>query len=189
MIKLKDLIEDINIPVKVGDTILVGKFKNKKMVIKDIGKDKHGMPTINGRKATTFRIHKIVNIFDDFEEEVKEEFGAPSGFLPSPSRKGINKNKTNKKSGYKEIDEVKQIKKVIGVFGGRFQPFHSGHLATYKWLKSRVDVAYVTTSNIKQPPRHPLNFKEKKQQINGVNKLSFSFLLSSFSLSLRHLRC
>ena len=50
--------EDINIPVNVGDTILVGKFKNKKMVIKDIGKDKHGMPTINGRKVVTFRTIK-----------------------------------------------------------------------------------------------------------------------------------
>ena len=57
--------EDINIPVDVGDTILVGRFKNKKMKIKNIGKDKHGMPTINGRKAATFRIHKTVNIFDE----------------------------------------------------------------------------------------------------------------------------
>ena len=48
----------ITIDVKIGDTILVGKFKNKKMVIKDIGVDDHGMPTINGRKATTFRIHR-----------------------------------------------------------------------------------------------------------------------------------
>ena len=58
IIKLKDLIEDITLPVKIGDTILVGKFKNKKMVVKSIGKDDHGMPTINGRKATTFRILK-----------------------------------------------------------------------------------------------------------------------------------
>ncbi len=29
----------ITIDVKKGDTILVGKFKNKKMVIKDIGVD------------------------------------------------------------------------------------------------------------------------------------------------------
>ncbi len=61
---VKPLTEDINIPVNVGDTILVGRFKNKKMKVKEIGKDKHGMPTINGRKATTFRIHKRVNIFD-----------------------------------------------------------------------------------------------------------------------------
>jgi len=58
LIKLKDLLEDITLPVKIGDTILVGRFKNKKMVVKSIGKDKHGMPTINGRKATTFRILK-----------------------------------------------------------------------------------------------------------------------------------
>ena len=75
---VEDLDEDINIPVKVGDTILVGKFKNKKMVIKDIGKDKHGKPTINGRKATTFRIHKTVNIFD--KEEVTEGVNDPGIF-------------------------------------------------------------------------------------------------------------
>jgi len=69
--KSDKVFEDINIPVKVGDTILVGKFKNKKMKIKDIGKDKHGMPTINGKKAATFRIHKTVNIFDT--EPVEED--------------------------------------------------------------------------------------------------------------------
>ena len=50
--------EDIEIPLKVGDTILTGRFKNKKTVVKSIRKDVHGMPTINGRQATTFRIPK-----------------------------------------------------------------------------------------------------------------------------------
>ena len=48
--------EDINIPIKIGDTILTGRFKNKKTIVKSIGKDEHGMPTINGRKVATFRI-------------------------------------------------------------------------------------------------------------------------------------
>ena len=48
--------EDINIPIKIGDTILTGRFKNKKTVVKSIDKDEHGMPTINGRKVVTFRI-------------------------------------------------------------------------------------------------------------------------------------
>tara|TARA_R100000951_G_scaffold113777_1_gene116529 strand:- start:665 stop:2110 length:1446 start_codon:yes stop_codon:yes gene_type:complete len=48
--------EDVNIPVKIGDTILTGRFKNKKTVVKSIDKDEHGMPTINGRKVVTFRI-------------------------------------------------------------------------------------------------------------------------------------
>ena len=72
-------------------------------------------------------------------------------------------------SGYKKVKEGKsKIKKVIGVFGGRFQPFHSGHLATYKWLAKRVDEAYITTSNIKKPPRHPMNFKEKVRHMVKV---------------------
>jgi hypothetical protein len=50
--------ENINLPVKVGDTILTGRFKNKKTVVKTIGKDEHGMPTINGRKVVNFRILK-----------------------------------------------------------------------------------------------------------------------------------
>ena len=48
-------IEDINVDVNPGDEVLMGKFKNKKVQVKDIGKDQHGMPTINGKQATTFR--------------------------------------------------------------------------------------------------------------------------------------
>ena len=66
------------------------------------------------------------------------------------------------------LKEEKNIKKVVGVFGGRFQPFHSGHLATYKWLKTQVDEAYITTSDIKKPPRHPMNFKEKVRHMVKV---------------------
>ena len=62
----------------------------------------------------------------------------------------------------REVKEQKEIKKVIGVYGGRFQPFHSAHhLKTYQWLKTKVDEAYITTSVIQKPPRHPMNFSEK----------------------------
>ncbi len=393
--------EDINIPVNVGDTILVGKFKNKKMVVKDIGVDDHGMPTINGRKATTFRMGKKVNIFD--KEEIKEGvndpgifkvvflaggpgsgktfvsrqlFGMPDsvnismsgmkmvnsdkelkhllnkyGFgtdldnmpdelfrqltdptykdysglrdyskelttqrmkqyrdgrlgmiidgtghkwkivrkqkqeleklgydtymifvdttlevaqkrnqerdrilppklledswkgvqknrgafkslfknnfieiqnnetlndkqiekkfgslarkyinvfmkrpiknkiakswikkqqilkkqgikefdIPSPSRKAVKKNKTNKMSGYKKVNEQKsKIKKVVGIYGGRFQPFGPHHKKTYEWLKKQVDEAYIVTSNLKSLPRHPMNFKEKVRHMTKM---------------------
>ena len=47
--------EDINVDIDKGDTVLMGKFKNKKVQVKDIGEDPHGMPTINGKQATTFR--------------------------------------------------------------------------------------------------------------------------------------
>ena len=57
--------EEIKLDVEIGDTILMGKFKNKKTVVKSIGKDEHGMPTINGKKVATFRIIKRVNIFNN----------------------------------------------------------------------------------------------------------------------------
>ena len=53
--------EDINVDVDKGDTVLMGKFKNKKVDIKDIGTDDHGMPTINGKQATTFRTVNEIN--------------------------------------------------------------------------------------------------------------------------------
>ena len=50
--------DDINIPVKKGDTILVGKWKNHPIRVKSFGKDDHDMPTVNGRKVVNFRIPK-----------------------------------------------------------------------------------------------------------------------------------
>ena len=70
--------------------------------------------------------------------------------------------------GGRGINEASEVKKTIAVYGGRFQPFHSGHMATYKWLKSKFDEVYITTSNIKQPPRHPLNFKEKAKHMSKM---------------------
>ena len=48
---LKECInEEIKLNVKIGDTLLMGKFKNKKVVVKSIGEDEWGMPTINGKQ-------------------------------------------------------------------------------------------------------------------------------------------
>jgi len=75
-LKLKSLKECINeeikINVKIGDTILMGRFKNKKVVVKTIGTDDWGMPTINGKKVATFRIPK--------KDTLKESSAGSSGF-------------------------------------------------------------------------------------------------------------
>ena len=48
------------IPVKVGDTILTGRFRNKPVKVKEIGVDEMGQPTINGNPILKFRIPKIM---------------------------------------------------------------------------------------------------------------------------------
>ena len=60
----------------------MGKFKNKKVVVKDFGKDDHGMPTINGKVATTFRLgDKGQNIFKKDEiTQIENELNLKPSF-------------------------------------------------------------------------------------------------------------
>jgi hypothetical protein len=53
---LKSFNEMIEVPIKVGDTILGGRFKNKKVVVKKIGKNKKGDITVNDKPLLKFRI-------------------------------------------------------------------------------------------------------------------------------------
>ena len=48
--------EDITIPINVGDTVLGGKFKNKRIVVKSIEKNEKGDITINGKPLLKFRL-------------------------------------------------------------------------------------------------------------------------------------
>jgi len=52
--------EAIDLDIEEGDIILTGRFKNKRTVVKQIGVDELGQPTINGMKALNFRIEKLM---------------------------------------------------------------------------------------------------------------------------------
>jgi hypothetical protein len=52
----KYISEMIKIDIKVGDVIMGGKFKNKKIVVKNIGKIDKGDITINGKPLLRFRL-------------------------------------------------------------------------------------------------------------------------------------
>ena len=58
--------EDIKIPISVGDTVLGGKFKNKRIVVKSIGKNEKGDITINGKPLLKYRT---------LDESTLNEFG------------------------------------------------------------------------------------------------------------------
>lgn len=48
-------IDGIYVPLKVGEIIYTGKFRNKKTTVKTIGVDEYGMPTVNGKRVMNFR--------------------------------------------------------------------------------------------------------------------------------------
>ena len=56
----KIIAEAIKLDLEVGDLILTGRFKNKRTVVKNISTDELGQPTINGMKALSFRIEKLM---------------------------------------------------------------------------------------------------------------------------------
>jgi hypothetical protein len=69
MIHIKKF-EDINIPINVGDTILGGRFKNKKTIVKKIGKNAKGDITVNGKPLLKYRLVK--ESIESFEEETND---------------------------------------------------------------------------------------------------------------------
>jgi hypothetical protein len=127
-LKLKSLKECINeeitLNVKVGDTLLMGKFKNKKVVVKNIGKDDWGMPTINGKKAVTFRIPKK----DDLKEMglgggAGVGLSLPGGYINgAPDTKDVKKN--SKKLNNKSMSGYESVKESLIMEGGAY-----GHMA------------------------------------------------------------
>ena len=270
--------ESPDLDIKVGDVILMGRFKNKKVKVKSITYNEKGDLLINGKPALKFRKYDKSKLLlpskkkdkdsvspdpdmrgvEDENPIKKEDFAAVAnalygGDIPSPSRKKVKKMKKKGHtsvpygSGYKKIDErykkavsgrkvhkhitgfnlpykgrkykeidfetrkidnktemvtlrilnpkklfgqevpvkfktlrmgpfmktdtskkvneQKGVKKVIAIYPGRFQPFGPHHKKVFDALKGKFDEVYIATSNIQRPPRHPMNFKEKKKHI------------------------
>lgn len=60
----------MNLDINIGDTILTGRFKNKRVVVKEFGVDSKGQPTINGRPILKFRIEKLIPPKDSTVTEI-----------------------------------------------------------------------------------------------------------------------
>ncbi len=109
---LKEYInEEIKLNVKVGDTLLMGKFKNKKVIVKSIGEDEWGMPTINGKKAVTFRIPKKENLKEAASNAGFSGTAEPdTSFVADRQKRILNKEKPEnwyKQGGYTQLDKPK----------------------------------------------------------------------------------
>jgi len=53
-----EYLQELQLDLSVGDIVLGGKWKNKRMVVKSIDKDELGQPTVNGKSLLTMRIEK-----------------------------------------------------------------------------------------------------------------------------------
>ena len=48
----------LTLDIEIGDILLGGRYKNKRIIVKEIGVDDLGQPTINGSPILKFRIEK-----------------------------------------------------------------------------------------------------------------------------------
>ncbi len=69
----KIISEALALDLEVGDVILTGRFKNKRTVVKKIETDDMGQPTINGMKALSFRIEKLMPKSKWIKKSLEEE--------------------------------------------------------------------------------------------------------------------
>ena len=84
----RTFLEAVRLDIGIGDVLLGGKYKNKRVVVKEIGKDELGQPTINGKPLLNFRIEKHLpdnkkskKTLDAEKEKLDEqESGLPPGF-------------------------------------------------------------------------------------------------------------
>ena len=66
------IMEDITVPINIGDTVLGGRFKNKKIVVKSIGKNEKGDITINDRPLLKYRIPQQEPLEEDISKHIKK---------------------------------------------------------------------------------------------------------------------
>lgn len=67
------ILEELALDLAVGDIVLGGKWKNKRMKVTSLGKDELGQPTVNGKSLLTVRIEKTLPK-DKQSKETREEF-------------------------------------------------------------------------------------------------------------------
>ena len=123
LIKDKVIRENITVPIKVGDTVLGGKFKNKRIVVKSIGKNEKGDITINNKPLLKFRlIPKTEGWSNKYKKSI--DCNNPKGFSQKAhcagkkKRENVAPNHDGKSapygSGYKKKNEI-----YFDVFGNK----------------------------------------------------------------------
>ena len=163
----------ITIDVNIGDTILGGRFKNKRIKVKSIGKDKHGMPTINGRKVVNFRMAPKSNLKFEMNERVDFHQVATTIVRKAGLKSKIKFINTGKnKADYNVDDDIINIKPTSNYKDFLETVFHEiDHaLDAKKYGKKKYKEKYEMEMNKavdKGGDAHDDNYFEKKAEKYG----------------------
>ncbi len=80
----------MKVDLKIGDIILTGKWKNKKVTVKEFGTNELGQPTVNGKPMLNFRIARLMPEKEDLKETTYlKEMGEEDKYVPRPDEKAL----------------------------------------------------------------------------------------------------
>ena len=122
------MFEGVDLPIEIGDTVRMGKFKNKKVVIKTIDWNEKGDLLINGRPAMKFRLEKKADVTESAKlKKILSKLKIPTSLLKNKEKlvtylstnpqaltqllRVIGEEKIN--DGYPNEEDMKKIKKRV----------------------------------------------------------------------------
>jgi hypothetical protein len=161
------LMEDITVPINIGDTVLGGRFKNKKVVVKTIGKNEKGDITINGRPLLKYRIpqqeppleediskyvNKLADKFKTFLQKMKQE-GRETKQAFQLLLRGMQGEELSKQEKKEIGDQMKDVLKLAGFTAASILPGGIIYLLLTKVTalkKHMVPSAFINESFIKE---------------------------------------
>jgi hypothetical protein len=180
--------EDINIPINVGDTVLGGKFKNKRIVVKSISKNEKGDITINGKPLLKFRMvqegEDVIGICEmgcgprkkgESEADYKKRCGGYTYAFPlyMSSKEEPQEEPTTPPSDSETPAETPTdggIEEANAVTGGKIHKFITGKNLTLKGKKyADIEFEVVSTDNKSELVRlrilFPLNLAGQEMNV------------------------
>jgi len=100
-------------------------------------------------------LEQALTTFDDSASQLGEGRFGNDSWLANPKKMVVK-------------EEENEVKDVVAVTAGRFQPFHKGHYSMYDLLAKKFGKknTFIGTSDKVEPGRSPFNFMEKKQIIS-----------------------
>jgi len=160
------MMEDITVPINIGDTVLGGRFKNKKVVVKTIGKNEKGDITINDRPLLKYRIpqqepleediskyiNKLADKFKTFLQKMKQE-GRETKQAFRLLLRGMQGEKLSKQEKKEIGDQMKDVLKLAGFTAASILPGGIIYLLLTKVTalkKHMVPSAFINESFIKE---------------------------------------
>jgi hypothetical protein len=168
--------EDIKIPIKVGDTVLGGRFKNKKMVVKKIGKNKKGDITINDKPLLKFRLIKesLEVDIDDYFIHLEDD-----GFIIEKGEDFIRIFKPKFGDFYTATNLEKFNFSEISADVHRFVD----HIESDSYPYSISNIIYIIESKDKHRFINP--FERKSITISQISDLDFDLELLSLTIKVK----